>query len=1182
VQFGTCLELYTVCLFIRVDESSSPEEMALVTSLGLHQPTGLPYAIQEGLVPADSTSTSYEWLNRSEGEGPTSYHEDELLVTPRCVIWSRGGVFRKSYKFDLEKEEVTQALLTSFPSVGPLAGKQKKAPQKEGDTNNRETAVVVFLKTQAHVYFLSGTSHVIHLPFEVESAIAAPNGLIIQRKVRVDNLVPASLKFPRVPPNSFVSSQPQPWSAASSLQSTFSIADLGSPKQMPMPHSTLKDMWDPPSLKIDTNWPRLFSLSDPLAEMGLVVAQPATSEKHGHRRSSTKLSALDTSEEILHVSHQTELSNSTSERPLTLALTVNRETSMYTVWRFAYVGGATLASSSEKYRAPSGTMSRRRSSFMPGTATGATTPVMNGQQTFRDSFIDNPNPVGGGKKKTTLNEESRDKVPDFASSLDPDFENTSIPRRKSRRVSSMLARADLSASNERSAFSDLATGHQHAPTRRTESLGSQQARTSIGGFAGMNGPTFAHPTQLNNSLNGFLEAPVDDLLDELRAGGDFEGFHNMGLDDDEFDTLKQEIVLTKICSVPVEHENIRYSSQHVPAASQCRIFTLSAPASAADDKQGNAVVVCVLDPDEKKLLVLTLYAKTQNGDDHTHHRYINGMRGDRDMTSLSLGPVMRAKGVIDACRIDDGLVSRILVLTETPDGYGELSLQAPWSVLMKVPLPAKFILSNSRNLSYNPTPRFKRESGLNQVLSQGPRALCGLRNSKPRGLFDLVDEEGKMHQLRILLQPRNPYVCRILELCRVVLSSGRGGEGILVCWWNVMQWLRLESVESEDQEWTALVVTILALPLSLSSVSKPSKHHVRPPPKPRRGHLRSSSGAQSENWELMIADEAPNGNPIPTWANNSAWSWLVEDGTNQTQTKNPDASSHFFSSPSSDQTAFIPTHVKLTRQFMHTTLGRESVFSNLPTSGIRASDSRKSALVDIIIAFHLLLEEEKLDTTTTDAFNAGKPSLTPVLAQVVKWMKWSSWIEYYEAEDNYPLDLASDTGTSYQITTFPFILTSIAELQINVSVSQPFECPTIYHWIQSCLRSRGLAPFMTLQELANRGSLNAKRHSQAHKEWFKLTPRTLIFMQFFRAMQAQWTPAQYIEALSSAGADLLFLETLPEAVLAPLQEAIVQCQTEPPLQWSKELLALVKREDVNMLLIPGQRPRQTQSTLLVI
>jgi anaphase-promoting complex subunit 1 len=268
--------------------------MATVTSLGLHQPTGLHYAIQERLLPPDAPSSSYTWHNHFESNPNTGFENDELLVTPRCVIWSRGGVFRKSYKFDLENEPVTQALITTFPSVGPLVAKDRKSDPHTKRANTRSTAIVVFLKTQAHVYFLSGTSHVIHLPFEVESASAAPNGLIIQRKLRVDKLVAASLKFPRVPPNSFVSSQPQPWSAASSQLSTFSIADLGAPQQMPLPpKSTLKDLWEPPALTNDSKWPRMFSLSDPLAEIGLVVAQaskPAQLDKGyitGHCRRNT-------------------------------------------------------------------------------------------------------------------------------------------------------------------------------------------------------------------------------------------------------------------------------------------------------------------------------------------------------------------------------------------------------------------------------------------------------------------------------------------------------------------------------------------------------------------------------------------------------------------------------------------------------------------------------------------------------------------------------------------------------------------------------------------------------------------------------------------------------------------------------------------------------------------------------
>ncbi|KAI6715342.1 hypothetical protein JHW43_002084 [Diplocarpon mali] len=1093
--------------------------MASVTSLGLHEPTGLQYAKQEHIVARDPANTSYEWLNHFSSDGNSSFEDDELLVTPRCVIWSRGGVFRKAYKFDLEKEDVTQALLTTFPSLGPLTAKGDKAGQRKETAGQRETAIVVFLKTQAHVYFLSGTSHVIHLPFEVESATAAPNGLIIQRKLRLDNLVAASLKFPRVPPNSFVSSQPQPWSAASSQQSTFSIADLGGPKQMHMPNSTLKDMWDPPALRNDANWPRLFSLSDPLAEMGLVVAQPSKPSGRHNRRNSTKITALDTAEEIIHVSRRDDFSPKTSEQPLILALTLNRETSVYTVWKFAYVGEE--PPTGIKQRATSGAMSRRRSSFVPGSATGATTPVGTGQSTFRES-------IGGaqqglGLSKTAIQDESRDKIVDFASSLDPDFESASIPRRKSRRVSSMLARADLSASHERSAFSELATGNPHIINRRGDSLGSQHTRTSTGAFAGLGGASFTHTPHFGHSLNGYLEAPVDDLLDELRAGGDFEGFHSMGLDDEEFDALRQEVVLSKVCSVPAEHNNVRYSSQNKPAATQFKVFTLTAPASAADDK-GRTIVVCILDSDEKRLLVLTLFLKTHKSDSD----YTTGTRSERDITVVSLGPVTRAKGVIDACRLDDGQVSRILALTETPDDYGELSLQAPWSLLMKVTLPEKFVISNIRSLNHGPLLHAKREGGFKRVLSRGPRALTGLRNARPGGIIDLVDDEGKMHQLQLVLEPRNPRVRKILEVCRAVLPALSGGEGILVCWWNVMQWIRLESVDSVDEEWTALVITLFTMALSFSSKSRPAQS--QPKRSSRKGHLRSSSGAHLnlENWDSMQAKEAPFGNPVPSWGGSTGWKWLTEDDNMLFQTSGSVAPT----STTGENLSFVRRHVKFARDFAGSKFGFEAMSSCLPTLGNRNLDVRKAALTDVYISLHLLYEEQKLDTMTVDSFSVGLASLAPILSQLARWLGWDSWIQHYEFEE------AALCYVDYD-----------SDSPLDSLIPQPIECPAVYDWIQSCLRTRSLMPFMTLPELfATRSTSTGNSFNSL--QWSLLTPRTLLFAHLFSVIRTDWTHQQFVEALYSAGADQLLLETLPESVKAPIQEAIVKSQADPPSTWT--------------------------------
>ena len=1127
--------------------------MAAVTSLGLHQPTGLQHAIQERFLPADPASTSYSWHNHFNSDSDSNIHDDELLVTPRCVIWSRGGIFRKSYNFDLENEPVAQALLTQFPSVRPLDTSSSKSGQ-HASSDSRSAAIVVFLKTQAHVYFLTGTSHVIHLPFEVEFACAAPNGLIIQRKLRAEIAVASSLKFPRVPPPSFVSSQPQPFSAASSQQSVFSIADLGAPKQMP--NSTLKDLWDPPALRNDSNWPRLFALSDPLSEMGLVVAQSHKPESRGHRRSSTKITSLDTAEEILHVSQRGDFDQG-SENPLVLALTLNRETSQYTVWKLVYIGHESIGG--EKRRVPSGTsgtMSRRRSSFVPGaSATGATTPVP-GQQTMRESL--GGNTLGVGKKGLKQDQTARDKHIDFASSLDPDYEISKIPRRKSRRVSSMLARADLSASHERSAFSDLATVHQHTTAKRGESLGNQHARLS---FPVVNGQSFTQNQQFNQSINSLLEAPVDDLLDELRAGGDFEGFHNMGLDDAEFDALSNEIMFTKVCSVAAEHSNLRYSSQHLPAQSQCKIFTLTAPTS-SEDQKGKEIVICVLDPDEKRLLVMTLYMKSHKAAriDHGVH-----LEAEKDVTVVKLGPVMRANNVIDACRLDDGQISRILVLTETSDGYGELSLQAPWSVLMKVALPDKFAISNIRDLGHNVVPRAKREGSLKRVLSKSPRALRGLRNSKPRGFVDLVDDEGKMHQLHILLQPRNPLVCKVLEVCRAVVPGLAGGEGILVAWWHVMQWLRTGSIDVVDLEWSALVITLFSMVLVLNPKSNRVQNRTHTKRKSRTGFLRSSSGAQedSSSWEAMQSQEAWNGNPAPPWFSNNGWKWLAEQGLDSWTNKDPESPTSPGLPIDDDKGGFIQKHVKFARLFI-SNVDQSLISACFPSSASRNSETRVSALVDVFVGLHLLREEQRLDIMTSDFFSSGLPSLSPILAQIARWLGWRTWVNAYDVEE------VSMFSVDYN-----------QESPLEFHIPEPFQCPSIYGWIQSCLTTKSLVPFLTLPSIVANRSETLTKYTQNLHHWHKLTPRTLLFVQFFSLLRPDWSAAQFVEGLSSAGMDPQFMETLPEAIHAPLQEAIVECQTNPFPTWSKELLAMVGREDVNILLSPGQRPRHTQSTLLV-
>jgi len=356
-------------------------------------------------------------------------------------------------------------------------------------------------------------------------------------------------------------------------------------------------------------------------------------------------------------------------------------------------------------------------------------------------------------------------------------------------------------------------------------------------------------------------------------------------------------------------------------------------------------------------------------------------------------------------------VSRILLLTETADGYGELSLQAPWCGMMKVPLPPKFAVSNIRDLSHNPLPRAKREGGFKRVLSQGPRALRGLRNSKPGGLVDLVDDEEKLHQLQIQLQPRNIHVCRILEVCRAVLPGLRGGEGILNGWWNIMQWLRLESIETEDPEWCALVIVLFSMALSLGRSAKPAKHQAHSKRKSKTGFLRSSTGAQpdQESWEIMLEQETFNGNSLPSWADNFGWSWLADyDDADEDDGDSEPLS--LFGTRTSERGSFIKRHVKLARKFAGTQFGQNAISSCLPTSGERSIESRKAALVDVFICLHLLREEQRVDITTAESLSTGVANLSPILAQIARWIGWDSWIQHYEFEEASLVDTDYDIG----------------------------------------------------------------------------------------------------------------------------------------------------------------------------
>lgn len=948
--------------------------MATVKSLGLHQPSGLRHAVDEQLLPPSPPATSYTWdiLTEDRDNGD---HEDELLTTERCVIWCRGGIFQKTFRFDLEKEPIIQALLAYFPT----SEDDKASSDAEVKLDKRPAlskALVVFLKTQAHIYFLSGTSHVVHMPFEVESAFAGPVGVIIQRKQKAESVAPISLKFPRVPPNSFVSSQLTAFN--SSQQTAFSVEGLGKPKPLPLQlGSTLDNLWEAPLEQPESRWPRLVSLTDPLLELGLVVTnQDPQNAKSMRQTVSKKLAFLDAAEEVLHV-EEIKIPGALTQdlsQPLIIAVTINRETSEYTVWRLTYLQHEDpflVRQKNSKSKA-----ARRRSSMPTAFASAPGTPV---QPNLRESF---GAPLPGKRQRKS---ERLEKPMDLVSSLEQqDKEGSGVARRSSRRVSSMLARADLSASHERAVLPDQPLLPGHVGARRHESQGSH-VRLSAN-----------YSNQIHPSLSSLLAAPFYEGLDE--------GFHNMGLDDHDFDGLQHEIMFTKLHGVPINNSNVRYSASDQPARNQTKVFILVAPPFAIDGHDQSQLLIGIQDAAEKRLQLLTLELGIQRGFDQGTTKA--GGKGPSEGATVIATVIDRrqAQNVVDSCKLVDGDHSAILILSESMDGRHELSTQAPWSVLTKISLSLLFV-DSTKSLQYRgraiDRDVMQRKS---EMIDFSNGSIVGVRHPRRGGVVDVIDTEGRLHQLRIQLEPRSPHVRKVLDVCRSILPHALG-EYIYAGWLHCMQWIGSQQEPPLDLEWSAMVILLLSLFLSLGRTDTKPFPTTRLPLR-RRRHPSSSFGSirESEDWKTLEAGETSHSLGCPTWMMNRGWEWgLDEDADGSMSSQGDDGPS----------TKFISKHIVFAKEYIVSGLG-EAAFGPagyMPTSLNKSMESRRKVAVDVFMGLHLLLEEEKLDIMTPELSSPGRADLRVVMCQITRWLKWHAFSSIYELGIQEDIDPRHDSGT---------------------------------------------------------------------------------------------------------------------------------------------------------------------------
>lgn len=1180
--------------------------MASTRSLGLHTPSAVSFLVTEGILPSDPSDDQYQWTTCVDTNGLTGPVDDELVWTSHCVVWSRAGMVKRIFRLDPEKEQIRHALFTQFaegivsnavhegtgntkpPNINDRtnarAGKQSKrqageatrtnlgsrldlhgdeqvavvAPQAINEKLSR--ALVVVLKSQAHIFFTSGNSHTIPLPFEVQSVFATPRGLLFQRKIPVDDGV---RQEPTAPPNSFLSSSlfdPRSSQSQNSPLSTYKGRRQSSKR------STLQGSSWVPKSTINTDIPRVFSLINPHSEMGLVVTSQNMQWKQtsvgSTKRRASGLDVLDPVEEIIYVSPQDELSGSgqvSIGAPLILVVTVNTTTGLYTIWTACYRDDEPGGSIKEKTRRHTeGTQSKRRSSHF-GMATGATTPAA--RPSLRESF----GPWTDNRNASRSADGKNDPEDDLASRVAQDFGDVGVPLKTSRRVSSLLARTDLATSQDRIIFSDLATGSQtgtlpHGGLR--QSIGAGSTRGSFG----FNPRGSLPPTSgsVYSAAGSFADAPVDRLLEELNNDVLSEGFENIALREST-SGLPEELLLSKVESFSSKFSGNFRASGSQEQSQYLKVCTL-ASSDYSSTRNGNAVsvAVCILDRDSRNMAIVNLRAERVAVSKGRMAKKSKS-REKRPLLVHATG-IQHAPNILDTCRITDGEISRILTLSLADKGQREMSLQTLWGSPTKVEIPIPLQLYEPHGISAGRLVTRSRESGVNRVMADPNLEFEAVDHGCSGGKVDLVDDKGQRHRLQIIMEPRNDLVKKVLRVCKFVLrESEKAGDGILVGWWEIMKWLRGKEEIENDIEFTALVIVLFSM--AVPFIKQPPPQTPAKRTRRKKGLLRSSSGSylDLESWESMLDLESGACGSTAPWMASTAWGWIVEQDAVEDL-----AARDIQRTPKKDQPApsrstyrhnsYLTRCTSLSREFLQSPQGARAIGSEgyLPISESFSETTRFTALGTVLVGLHLFREEQKLSTCDTEESQHPLGLLAPVLAQLGAWLGWPSW--GCDEDAYYGIEMAS-------MERWVFEKTRITSLNVP---AEPFPPPSIFAFIMEAARQAS-SSFLTLLDVVS-ASERSPRKGRMWQECFTITPRTLALNGFFSEIHNVSTPLERIKLLHRWGLTKSIIDTFPEGVGAPLSEVVMQCQIEASTSWNSTLLELIDREDLYMSMNPVQVP----------
>ncbi|KAI9826962.1 MAG: Anaphase-promoting complex subunit 1 [Phylliscum demangeonii] len=514
--------------------------------------------------------------------------------------------------------------------------------------------------------------------------------------------------------------------------------------------------------------------------------------------------------------------------------------------------------------------------------------------------------------------------------------------------------------------------------------------------------------------------------------------------------------------------------------------------------------------------------------------------------------------------MEDRGMTRILVLADAQPGRHALTIQSPWSAPVNVAFPYAPKSSDYQffGISFLSAKRSKSTSG--EAPRNQAQSLVALMDPSARGQIDVLDGDFRRHRLKIEMRARDEQVATILDICRSILpGNARGGEGILTTWWEVLQWLRLQSRNEVDEEWAALNISLMSMAVMFLDDSGTPRSSTTPA-RTSRSSKTAPASVGPASFRDMLRQESSRGSSLPIWMNTPAWDWVelqLERRAMALGSRPENAKSsldrrrgHAVKTPSDPsptmKNSLMLDYVAMTRQFLASESGERSVGSRgfLPTAQSKDPEIRRTALATVVVGLHLYREELKLNITGSDSDRAGAGRLTPLLGQLTGWLGWDAWSwkhpGYYSTEEVGMQQWLFDEGREHQ-----------TEKSLSLTAQ---------------------APFLTLVDIVGARSpeIDADGRSSSEDYLKGFTPRTEQILELFAHIAVKIrSPADIVQKMVDLGFDIQLVDALPEGLAVPLREAIAACREYPPTHWAEKALRLIGRDDLQRLLAaePGDR-----------